>query len=181
MSDSNILYSIWINEWYCRFSSCNMRKQEQCQYKLYFWGFSYISICYWYKPREMIHHNILAFFYHFNIITNKGAKFVQLVKQIDNPCAKISYSWPLKWCYDFLMASACSNLKVAAPSPKQMESGYGNRNGQKSGNGCISSPLYLAWQLLQYIQFTSWQLLLLFLTLNIKNACTPSSLFTSYI
>lgn len=81
--------------------------------------------------------------YHLNIIVNKGAKFVQLVKQIDNPCAKISYSWQVKWCCDFLMASACSNLKVAAPSPKQMESGCGNRNRQRSGNGCISSPYTL--------------------------------------
>jgi len=41
------------------------------------------------------------------------------------------------------MASAGSHLKVTAPSPKQMESGCGNRNGQESGNGCISSSYTL--------------------------------------
>jgi hypothetical protein len=77
--------------------------------------------------------------YHINIITNKAAKFVQLVKQTDNPCAKIGYSWHVKGCCGFLMASAGSNLKAAALSPEQMESGCGNGNGQESGNGCISS------------------------------------------
>jgi hypothetical protein len=79
------------------------------------------------------------------------------------------------------MASAGSNLKVMASSPKQMESGCGNRNGQKKREWQDFLTLYLIKQLSQFIQSTSWQVPLLFFNLHIKNAYTPSSSFTVYI
>jgi len=39
--------------------------------------------------QEKCHITTYLLVYHLNVITNKCAKFVQLVKQTDNPCAKI--------------------------------------------------------------------------------------------
>lgn len=84
-----------------------------------------------------------CFFYHLNIITNKGAKFVQLVKQTDNPCAKISYSWQVKWCCDFLMASACSNWKWQLLHPSKWSQDVGKETDKKVGMAAFLHPYTL--------------------------------------